>query len=185
MGSTFPHFFRCLNTATRAVLGQQDGQAPYAIYYISKNLAPTELNYTVIEKEFLAIIYSINKFQNYITGYPTFVHIDHSSIKYLMKKLVTNARITRWMLQLQEFDITIIDRPGKENVVADFLSHFTNSDDNLLVEDYFPEEHFFAFSSHSPWYADVANYLVQTSFRHICQRERKGKLFSKVPGIAG
>ena len=41
--------------AIGAVLGQQDGQVPYAIYYVSKNLAPTELNYTFTEKEFLAI----------------------------------------------------------------------------------------------------------------------------------
>ena len=26
---------------------------------------------------------------------------------------------------------------------------------------------------------------LQESFRHICQRDRKGKLFNKVPGIAG
>ena len=38
------------DTAIGAVLGQQNGQVPYAIYYISKNLAPTELNYTVTEK---------------------------------------------------------------------------------------------------------------------------------------
>ena len=36
--------------AIGAVLGQQDGQVPYAIYYVSKNLAPAELNYTVTEK---------------------------------------------------------------------------------------------------------------------------------------
>ena len=50
------------NTAIGAVLGQQDGQAPYVVYYISKNLAPAELNYIVTKKEFLAIVYSINKF---------------------------------------------------------------------------------------------------------------------------
>ena len=50
------------DTTIGATLGQQDGQVPYAIYYISKNLAPAELNYTITEKEFLAIVYSINKF---------------------------------------------------------------------------------------------------------------------------
>ena len=45
------------STAIGAILGQQDGQVPYAIYYISKNLAPAELNYTINEKEFLAIVY--------------------------------------------------------------------------------------------------------------------------------
>ena len=57
------------DTAIGVVLGQQDGQVPYAIYYVSKNLSPAELNYTVTEKEFLAIVYSINKFRHYITGY--------------------------------------------------------------------------------------------------------------------
>ena len=38
------------DTAIGAVLGQQDGQVPYAIYYVSKNLAPAELNYTITEK---------------------------------------------------------------------------------------------------------------------------------------
>ena len=44
------------DTTIGAVLGQQDGQATYAVYYISKNLAPSELNYTITEKEFLSIV---------------------------------------------------------------------------------------------------------------------------------
>ena len=88
------------DTAIRVVLGQRDGQLPYAIYYISKKLSPAELNYTVTEKEFLAIVYSINKFRHYITGYPTFVHTDHSAIKYLRNKPITNARVTRWLFLL-------------------------------------------------------------------------------------
>ena len=67
-----------------------------------------------------------------------------------MNKPVTNARITRWILLLQDFNIIIIERPIKENVVADFLSHFTNSDDNMPVENSFPDEHLFAVSTHSP-----------------------------------
>ena len=112
------------DTTIRVVLGQQDGEAPYAIYYISKNLALAEINYTITKNEFLSIVYSINKFIHYIIGYTTFVHTDHSSIKYLMNKPIMNARITRWFLLLQDFDITIIDRPGKENVVAYFFIFF-------------------------------------------------------------
>ena len=50
-----------LDTALRAVLGQKD-LVPYAIYYTSKNLTPIELNYTMTEKEFLAVVHAINKF---------------------------------------------------------------------------------------------------------------------------
>jgi hypothetical protein len=108
----------------------------------------------------LAVVYAINKFRHCVTGYPTFIHIDHTTIKYLMNKPITNARVTIWLLLLQEFDITIVDRPGKENVVADFLSRLHINDDNSHVEDSFLDDHLFPVSSHSPWCVDVANYLV-------------------------
>ena len=38
------------DTTIGGVLGQKEGHAPYAIYFISKNLTPAELNYTVTEK---------------------------------------------------------------------------------------------------------------------------------------
>ena len=91
-----------------------------------------------------------------------------------MNKPIKNDGITRWMLLLQEFDITIIDRTGKENVVADFLSRFTNSYDNMLVEYSFPNKHLFAVSAHSPWYADVANYLATGKLpAHLSKREKR------------
>ena len=94
-----------------------------------------------------------------------------------MNKPVTNAQVTRWLLLLQEFDITIIDRHGKENVVADFLSRFTNSDDNFPVEDSFPDEQLFAVSSHSPWYANVANYLDAGKLLEKFSKRGKRKIF--------
>jgi hypothetical protein len=92
--------FNSSDTAIGAVLGQEEDHLPYAIYFISKNMTPAKLNYTVIEKEFLVVIYAINKFIHYITGYSTFVHTDHSAIKYLMNKSITNARVTRWVIAI-------------------------------------------------------------------------------------
>ena len=84
-----------LDTSIGAVLRQEEDKKPYSIYFISNNLTPAELNYTVTENEFLAIIHAINKFRHYIIGYPTFVHTDHSTIRYLMNKPITPGRITR------------------------------------------------------------------------------------------
>jgi hypothetical protein len=133
---------------------------PYAIYFVSKNLSPTEVNYTVIEKELLVVVHAINKFRHYIIGYQAFVHTNHSAIKFLMNKPVTNLRVTRWLLLLQEFNINIIDRPGKDNLVADFLSRMIHLRDNAPVEDNFPDEKLFVISTFTPWYANVAKYLV-------------------------
>lgn len=61
------------------------------------------------EKEILVVIYAIKKFRHYIIGYPVVLYTDHSAIKYLANKPITNGRVTRWLILLQEFDITIKD----------------------------------------------------------------------------
>ena len=48
------------------------------------------------------------------------MHIDHSSIKYLMTKKDAKSRLIRWVLQ--EFNLEIKDKKGNENLVADHLS---------------------------------------------------------------
>eukprot|EP00253_Pinus_taeda_P007628 PITA_07628 len=88
------------NKAIGEALGQVEEKLPYAIYFVSKNLSKAEMNYTVTEKEFLAVVHSLNKFRHYITGYQTFVHTDHAAIRYLMNKPDVNARIIRWLLLL-------------------------------------------------------------------------------------
>ena len=55
----------------------------------------------------LVAVHAVNKFRHYITSYQVYILTDHSSIKYLMKKSITNGRITRWMLVMEEFDITV------------------------------------------------------------------------------
>jgi hypothetical protein len=80
------------------VVGQEEYKKPYAIYFISNNLTPAELNYIVTEKEFLAVIHVINKFRHYITGYPVILYIDHSTIRYLGNKSITNGWVTQWLL---------------------------------------------------------------------------------------
>lgn len=76
------------------VLGKLEEKKTYAIYYINEHLTTTELNYTMTEKEFLAIMDAINKFQHYINGYQVFVHIDHTAIQFLMNKPFANGRFT-------------------------------------------------------------------------------------------
>eukprot|EP00253_Pinus_taeda_P035414 PITA_35414 len=95
------------------------------------------MNYTATEKDFLAVVHSLNKFRNYITGYQTFIHTDHAAIRYLMNKPDVNARTIRWLLLLHQFDLTIFDKPGKENFVADFLSRLDLPAANYLVSTQF------------------------------------------------
>eukprot|EP00253_Pinus_taeda_P023824 PITA_23824 len=110
------------NKAIGEALGHVEENFPYAIYFVSKNLSKVELNYTITEKELLAVVHFLNKFRHYITGHQTFVNTNHDEMRYLINKPYVNARINRWLLLLQQFDLTIGNKPGGENVVADFLS---------------------------------------------------------------
>jgi hypothetical protein len=90
-----------------------------------------------------------------------------------MNKPLTNGTITRWLLLLQEFDITIVDKLGKDNVFVDFLYRLTNNSDDLHIENDFPNEHMFVVSTHSSWYVDISNYLVPGKLPHyLSPRER-------------
>ena len=124
-GPTWELSFHIHTDASDKVTGEvrdkQEEKEPCAIYYISKNLVGDELNYMLAEKEFLSMAYAIKKFRHYITRYPMYIHINHYDIRYFMNKYDVNTRIIRWILLVQELDITILDKPKKHYVVADFF----------------------------------------------------------------
>ena len=51
-----------------AVLGQRVGKLPHVIYYASRTLNDAQLNYSTTEKEFLAVIFALEKFRSYLIG---------------------------------------------------------------------------------------------------------------------
>jgi len=111
-----------------------EGKNTYAIYYVSKNISPIEINYTVTKKYFLVIIHAVNEFQHYITRYLIILHTHHDAIKYLMNKPIINGRITRFFLLLEECDIIILNKPRKDNVAVDFLSRLTSNKNDPPIE---------------------------------------------------
>ncbi|RVW61061.1 Retrovirus-related Pol polyprotein from transposon 17.6 [Vitis vinifera] len=147
--------------AIGAVLGQREDGKPYVIYYASKTLNEAQRNYTTTEKELLAVVFALDKFRAYLVGSFIIVFTDHSALKYLLTKQDAKARLIRWILLLQEFDLQIRDKKGVENVVADHLSRLAIAHNShvLPINDDFPEESLMLLEK-TPWYAHIANYLV-------------------------
>ncbi|PFX16881.1 Uncharacterized protein K02A2.6 [Stylophora pistillata] len=97
------------------------------IAYASRSLTKSERNYSVIEKEALAIIFGIRKFQQFLYGRRLTLLTDHQSLSLLFgsKKAipaVAASRIQRWAMQLSVYQYDIKYRRSKQNENADALS---------------------------------------------------------------
>nr|GFA94983.1 hypothetical protein [Tanacetum cinerariifolium] len=151
-----------------AVLGQRHEKHFWPIHYASKTLTDAESNYTTTEKEMLAVVYTFEKFWSYLIMNKCIVHTDHSALKYLFAKKDAKARLLRWVLLLQEFDFTVIDTKGAENLAADHLSRLEHPYENVLdpkeINEKFPLEMLsmvtYRGNSATPWFTDFANYYA-------------------------
>eukprot|EP00253_Pinus_taeda_P003270 PITA_03270 len=80
----------------------------------------------------------------------------------------------------KQFDFTIVDKRGKENVVADFLSRLDfPAGEEGLVDDQMPDERLFAISILPPWIANISNYLVSAQFPPHLSSKEKSKIVRK------
>ena len=116
--------------ATTARLGTVLQQEDKPVAYASRSLSKSETNYAPIELECLAIVFTMNKFNQYIFGHPNVtIHTDHRPLEAIMNKslLAAPKRIQAMMPALQVYLFTVTWKPGKEQIIADLLSRHTRN----------------------------------------------------------
>ncbi|GJS62787.1 reverse transcriptase domain-containing protein [Tanacetum coccineum] len=171
--------------AIGAVLGQQKMKHFQPIHYASKTMTEAQIHYTTTEKEMLAVVYAFEKFWPYLVLSKSIVYTDHSALKYLINKHDAKLRLLWWVLLLQEFDITIRDKKGSENLAADHLSRLENPHKDVLenkdINENFPLETLGVISNEStPWFADYANFHAGNFIIKGMTTQQKKKFFKDV-----
>ena len=99
----------------------QDGQP---VGYASRAMTSAEINYAQIEKELLAIVFGLERFEQYVQGRPVKIETDHKPLESIFKKSLISApkRLQCMMLRLQKYDLKVTYKKGSEMYLADTLS---------------------------------------------------------------
>ncbi|XP_062538482.1 uncharacterized protein LOC134206773 [Armigeres subalbatus] len=111
------------DVAVAGVLTQQQEGGERIISYFSHKLTTPQKNYHAAEKEALAALLAIEAFRGYVEGYHFTLITDSSALTHILTtKWKVGSRCSRWALHLQQHNMTVVHRKGKENVVPDALS---------------------------------------------------------------
>jgi hypothetical protein len=94
----------------------------HPICYYSKRLNVHQQNYATVEKEAFALIMAVRVFSVYFGAHPITVYSDHSPLQFLKKMANFNQKLLRWSLELQQYNLHIVHRPGSQNLIPDVLS---------------------------------------------------------------
>lgn len=123
MGQPYVLYVDASKVGAGAVLLQAgaDGiERPVSFY--SKKFNSYQLNYSVIEKEALALVWALQHFEVYVGTGPLVVYTDHNPLTFLHSLQNPNQRLMRWCLFLQPYQLDVRHVKGCENVMADALS---------------------------------------------------------------
>ena len=107
--------------AISAVLNQCVGGNLAPIAYYSRLLTPAETNYSMYEKECLAILFGCERCCSYLKHKEFELHCDNLALCWLLKRVKENGRLGRWVLRLAPFKFKIKHTKGADNVVVDAL----------------------------------------------------------------
>ena len=105
-----------------AALMQEFDGTLLPIEFASRKMLPRERHYCTMEKEGLAIIFAIKRFDKYLFGKEFVLYTDHSALQYINENKPKNAKLLRWAIFLENYKYEINAIKGSENLLSDYLS---------------------------------------------------------------
>jgi hypothetical protein len=110
------------DTGIGAVLEHESGR-PISFY--SRKLTTHEQNYTIYEKELLALVTAAEQWRHITLGGDIRYHVDNRALSFLHSNKLTNPRVARWVMRLAFLGVGDLELlSSEENPVADWLSRY-------------------------------------------------------------
>ena len=99
-----------------------DNDNLHPVAYFSRKLRGAESRYSAINLEALAVVESVRAFNPYVYGRHFSIFTDHAPLIHVFKRRTKCPRMSRWSIELAEYNYTIYYKQGKSNHVPDTLS---------------------------------------------------------------
>ena len=115
------------NFGLGGVLSQVQNNQERAVAYCSQALQPSQRRYCTTKREMLAAVALCIQFRSYLRGARFTLRTDHKSLVWLHRFKDTEGMMSRWLHALQQFQFSIVHRPGKDHSNADGLSRAPSS----------------------------------------------------------
>ena len=97
------------------------------VAYCIRALRPSQRRYCTTKREMLAAVAMCIQFRSYLRGARFTLRTDHKSLVWLHRFKDTEGMMSRWLHSLQQFQFSIVHRPGKDHGNADGLSRAPSS----------------------------------------------------------
>ena len=90
--------------------------------FFSKKLAAHQKRYSTVEKEALGLIMAVRTFSVYFGSTRVTVFTDHSPLQFIHRMANHNQKLLRWSLELGQYNLNVVHRRGRDNLLPDLLS---------------------------------------------------------------
>ncbi|MCO5580547.1 hypothetical protein L7F22_034415 [Adiantum nelumboides] len=108
-----------------AVLMQKDPKTAYMrpIYFTSKVMTQGQKGYTDIEQLVFSLIVAMRKFRSYLLPKPFIILTLEHNLPYAIHHMSISSKISKWVLELQEYEYTFIVEDSTRASLADVLTY--------------------------------------------------------------
>ena len=105
------------------MLTQEDEHGrEFPIAFSSQKLNNTQQGWATVEKEAYAALSALRRYRSWVYGAKVIVHSDHNPLTFLTESAPKSAKLMRWAMVLQKYNVEFRYRAGSKNIVPDVLT---------------------------------------------------------------
>ncbi|GBG59112.1 hypothetical protein CBR_g32130 [Chara braunii] len=109
-----------------AVLQQDDDNGYKPVEFMSARMPSEKVATSTYERELYALRQALEHWKHYLLGRLFKVYSNHETLRWLKTQAKLTPKLTRWVVEIDQYDFELKPLKAKYNVVADALSRISD-----------------------------------------------------------